>query len=223
MRVLVVEDDPHIAELLRDGLGEDGYEVDVAPSATVGAELAQLFPYSLLILDVMLPEGIDAGYALGRQLRSAGVVTPILYLTARGTVADRVQGLDAGGDDYLLKPFDFTELSARVRALLRRASGSAQNTLTLPGGWVMDLAGRELYRAGVRADLARREFGVLELLALHPGRVFTRDEIIDRLWGGEAGVEAKVIDVYVSIIRRKTDDALIVTLRGTGYRLGDGG
>jgi DNA-binding response OmpR family regulator len=223
MRLLIVEDDPHIAELLRDGLSEDGYEIDVAPSATVGAELAQLFPYSLLILDVMLPEGIDAGYVLGTQLRAAGVVTPILYLTARGTVADRVQGLDAGGDDYLLKPFDFTELSARVRALLRRASGNAQNTVQLPGGWVMDLAGRDLYRAGVRADLARREFGLLELLALNPGRAFTRDEIIDRLWSGEANVESKVIDVYVSIIRRKTDDTLIVTLRGTGYRLGGAG
>ena len=220
MRVLIVEDDPHIAELLRDGLSEDGYDCDRASSATEGEELAHLFPFSLLILDVMLPECIDAGYQLGRRLRQQGVNTPILYLTARGTVEDRVEGLEAGGDDYLVKPFAFRELRARVRALLRRASGNAQNTLPLPGGWVMDLGGRELYRAGVRADLTRREFGLLELLGLNAGRAFTRDEIIDRLWSGESGVEPKVIDVYVSTIRRKTDDALIDTLRGVGYRLG---
>lgn len=220
MRLLLVEDDPHIAELLRDGLTEDGYECDHAANATQGAELAHLFPYGLLVLDVMLPEGMDAGYKLGQKLRAEGVTTPILYLTARGTVEDRVEGLEAGGDDYLVKPFAFKELRARVRALLRRASGNAQNTLALPFGWMMDLSGRELYKEGVRADLTRREFALLELLAMNAGRAFTRDEIIDRLWSGEGGVEPKVIDVYVSTLRRKTDDLLIETLRGTGYRLG---
>lgn len=220
MRVLIIEDDPHIAELLRDGLTEDGYECDHAANATQGAELAHLFPYGLLLLDVMLPEGIDAGYTLGKRLRFEGVTTPILYLTARGTVEDRVEGLEAGGDDYLVKPFAFKELRARVRALLRRAGGNAQNTLPLPFGWVMDLGGRELYHSAERADLTRREFALLELLALNSGRAFTRDEIIDRLWSGEAGVEPKVIDVYVSTIRRKTDERLIDTLRGVGYRLG---
>lgn len=220
MRLLIVEDDPHIAELLRDGLTEEGYECDHAGSATEGEELAQLFPYGLLILDVMLPEGIDAGYKLGQRLREGGVTTPILYLTARGTVEDRVEGLEAGGDDYLVKPFAFKELRARVRALLRRASGNAQNMLALPYGCMMDLSGRELYQGGVRADLTRREFALLELLAMNAGRAFTRDDIIDRLWSGEGGVEPKVIDVYVSTIRRKTDERLIETLRGTGYRLG---
>lgn len=135
MRLLIVEDDPHIVELLRDGLTEDGYECDRARSATEGEELAQLFPYGLLILDVMLPEGMDAGYKLGKRLREINVTTPILYLTARGTVEDRVEGLEAGGDDYLVKPFAFKELRARVRALLRRASGNAQNLLALPLGW----------------------------------------------------------------------------------------
>ena len=220
MRVLIVEDDPHIAELLRDGLTEDGYDCDLARSAAEGAELARLFPYGLLLLDVMLPEGIDAGYHLGQQLRAEGIAAPMIYLTARGPVEDRVEGLEAGGDDYLVKPFAFRELRARIRALLRRAGGNAQNALTLPHGWVMDLGGRELHRAGVRADLTRREFALLELLALHPGRAFTRDEIIERLWSGDAGVEPKVIDVYVSTVRRKTEDRLIETLRGTGYRLG---
>lgn len=222
MRLLIVEDDPHIAELLRDGLTEEGYDCDHAGSAAEGAELARLFPYGLLILDVMLPEGIDAGYRLGRSLREGGLTMPFLYLTARGTVEDRVEGLEAGGDDYLVKPFAFKELRARVRALLRRASGHAQNTVTLPGGRVMDLGGRELYASGVRTDLTRREFALLELLALNPGRAFSRDEIIERLWGGEGGVEPKVIDVYVSTIRRKTGEGLIETVRGTGYRLGRG-
>ena len=122
---------------------------------------------------------------LGQQLRAEGIAAPMIYLTARGTVEDRVEGLEAGGDDYLVKPFAFRELRARIRALLRRAGGNAQNALTLPHGWVMDLGGRELHRAGVRADLTRREFALLELLALHPGRAFTRDEIIERLWSGD--------------------------------------
>ena len=222
MRLLIVEDDPHIAELLSDGLTEEGYECDRASSAAEGEQLSQMFPYALLILDVMLPEGIDAGYRLGEKLRSAGVKTPLLYLTARGTVEDRVTGLEAGGDDYLIKPFAFKELRARVRALLRRASGNTQNSVPLPGGWTMDLGGREVYAGGVRADLTRREFALLELFALNPGRAFSRDEIIERLWRGEGGVEPKVIDVYVSTLRRKTAEALIDTIRGTGYRLGRG-
>lgn len=223
MRLLIVEDDPHIAELLQDGLTEEGYVCDQASSASEGRELAQLFPYGLLLLDVMLPDGIDAGYQLGRQLRAAGVTIPILYLTARGTIEDRVEGLEGGGDDYLTKPFAFQELRARVRALLRRASGQAQNAVPLPGGWIMDLGGREVYASSVRTDLTRREFALLELLALNPGRVFSRDDIIERLWGGESGgVEPKVIDVYVSTIRRKTSELLIDTVRGIGYRLGRG-
>ena len=222
MRLLIVEDDPHIAELLSDGLNEDGYECDRASSAAEGEHLALLFPYALLILDVMLPEGIDAGYQLGERLRAAKLATPILYLTARGTVEDRVTGLEAGGDDYLMKPFAFRELRARVRALLRRASGNTQNALPLSGGWMMDLGAREVYAAGVRADLTRREFALLELFALNPGRAFGRDEIIERLWRGESGVEPKVIDVYVSTLRRKTSETLIDTIRGTGYRLGRG-
>lgn len=222
MRLLIVEDDPHIAELLTDGLTEEGYECDRAASAAEGEHLARLFPYALLIVDVMLPEGIDAGYRLGERLRTSGLNTPMLYLTARGTVEDRVTGLEAGGDDYLIKPFAFKELRARIRALLRRASGNTQNSVPLPQGWMMDLGAREVYAAGVRAELTRREFSLLELFVMNPGRAFSRDEIIERLWRGEGSVESKVIDVYVSTLRRKTNDALIDTVRGTGYRLGRG-
>lgn len=223
MRLLIVEDDPHIAELLRDGLSEDGYECDHAASASQAEALAHLFPYALLLLDVTLPEGPDAGYRLGERLRGAGLTLPVLYLTARAAVEDRVSGLEAGGDDYLVKPFAFRELRARVRALLRRASGNAHNSVPLAGGWLMDLSGRELHAGGRRAELTRREFALIELLALHPGRVFSRPELIERLWRGEAGVEPKVIDVYVSTLRRKTSEALIDTIRGTGYRLGRAG
>ena len=222
MRILIVEDDPFISELLIDGLGEEGYECEAVATATQGEELARMFPYGLLILDVMLPEGAGAGYRLGRQLREHGVRTPILYLTARGTVEDRIVGLDAGGDDYLAKPFDFGELRARMRALIRRASGHPQNVVPLPAGFVLDLTGRELCCGGQRTELNRREFMLLELLALHPGRAFTREEIVDRLWRGEGGVELKVIDVYVSTVRRKSHEALIETIRGHGYRLGQG-
>ncbi|GGJ87200.1 response regulator transcription factor [Deinococcus aquiradiocola] len=218
MRVLIVEDDPFISDLLSDGLAEEGYECDVAGTAAEAGELARLFPYGLLILDVMLPEGADAGFQLGRQLRRHGLTTPVLYLTARGTVEDRIEGLDAGGDDYLTKPFDFGELRARIRALLRRVSGHPQNVVALPAGFTLDLSGRDLYREGRRTDLNRREFMLLELLAMHPGRAFTREEIVDRLWGGDGGVELKVIDVYVSTVRRKTHETLIE--RGHGYRLG---
>ena len=252
MRLLIVEDDPHIAELLQEGLSEDGYACDVAGSAAQGASLARLFPYALIILDVMLPEGPDAGYTLGRELRAAGSQTPILYLSARSNIEERVTGLDAGGDDYLGKPFALRELRARVRALLRRSSGLARNVLRLPGGWQMDLGGRTVWRdpeappvlevgaaaargqavqteavrpeparpEPVQADLTRREFALLELLALHPGRAFSRQDIIERLWSGESGVEPKVIDVYVSTLRRKTAEELIDTVRGLGYRLG---
>ncbi len=250
MRLLIVEDDPHIAELLQEGLSEDGYACDVATGARQGASLARLFPYALILLDVMLPEGADAGYELGRELRQGGVQTPILYLSARSNIEERVTGLDAGGDDYLGKPFALRELRARVRALLRRSSGLARNLLRLPGGWQMDLAGRTVWQQTetqpgadlgglggvipealeaaprqaaappVQAELTRREFGLLELLALHPGRAFSRQEIIERLWSGESGVEPKVIDVYVSTVRRKTAEELIDTVRGLGYRLG---
>ncbi len=248
MRLLIVEDDPHIAELLQEGLGEDGYACDVATSAGQGGSLAKLFPYALILLDVMLPEGHDAGYVLGRELRAGGVQTPILYLTARSNVEERVTGLDAGGDDYLGKPFALRELRARVRALLRRSSGLARNILRLPLGWQMDMAGRTVWQAPdspapgplseefdrlradrpspdrpgvqVQAELTRREFALLELLALHPGRAFSRQDIIERLWSGESGVEPKVIDVYVSTVRRKTAEELIDTVRGLGYRLG---
>ena len=219
MRLLIVEDDPSIRELLTESLTEDGFEVTSATNASEGLALAQLFPFALLILDVGLPEGHDAGFVLGRALREAGLNAPILYLTARTSIKDRVTGLEAGADDYLIKPFAHVELRARLQALLRRAGGYSQNLLELAFGWTLDLAQREVRLNGQVANLTRREFGLLELLACNPGRVFERFEIIERLWADEAGVDQKVIDVYVSTVRRKTDERLIETLRGIGYRI----
>ncbi len=220
MRILLLEDDPYILELLLEGLAEDGYECTPCSSADEALELAQLFPFSLLILDVMLPEGADAGFDLGQTLRQKGISTPILFLSARSSIDDRVRGLEVGGDDYLSKPFAYRELLARVKVLQRRSSGQAQNVLNLPHGWSMDLNSREVYSASTRAELSRREYLLLELFACTPGRAFERLEIIERLWSGEGAVEAKVIDVYVSTLRRKTAEGLIETVRGVGYRLG---
>ena len=219
MRLLIVEDDPSIRELLTESLTEDGFEVSSATNASEGLALARLFPFALLVLDVGLPEGQNAGFRLGRELREAGLTAPILYLTARTAIEDRVTGLEAGADDYLIKPFAHVELRARLQALLRRAGGFTQNVLELPFGWRLDLSLREVSLGGQVSPLTRREFGLLELLACNPGRVFERPEIIERLWADEAGVESKVIDVYVSLVRRKTDERLIETMRGVGYRV----
>ena len=217
MRILIVEDDPGIAELLEESLGEDGFDCSLASSASEGLALAKLFPFALLVLDVGLPEGIDAGFELGRELRRVGITAPILFLTARSALEDRVAGLEVGADDYLVKPFAHLELRARLRALLRRSSGQVQNIFSLPFGWQLDLSMHEVRFKGQVVALARREYGLLELLACNPGRVFERGEIIERLWADESGVELKVIDVYVSLVRRKTDERLIETVRGVGY------
>ena len=204
MRILIVEDDPFIADLLRDGLADDGHECDLGGSAAEGEELARLFPYCVLILDVMLPEGIDAGFRLGERLRAGGVNTPILYLTARGAVEDRIQGLDSGGDDYLGKPFDFGELRARIRALLRRASGHAQHTVTLPQGFVMDLSSRELYQGGVRSGLDVLRYMSLGAAAVMIGRPW--------VWALGAGGQTGVAHV-LQLIRAELATAMALTGR----------
>ena len=218
MRVLIVEDDAFIAELLSDGLADDGYECDVASSAAQGEELARLFPYGVLILDVMLPEGAEAGFGLGQRLRQYGLPTPILY--PHGARHGGPTGYAAWTSATITwaNPLILVNCAPDSGRCLRRASGHPRNTVALQEGWMLDLSGREVLKGELRAELTRREFLLLELLVLHPGRVFGRDEIIERLWGGEDGVEPKVIDVYVSTLRRKTHESLIETVRGSGYR-----
>lgn len=225
MRLLVVEDNPKMAAFIRQGLSEQNYAVDVAESGREGQELAILRSYDAIILDVMLPD--RDGRTVCRNLRQWGVQTPVLMLTALGATMDKVAGLEAGADDYLAKPFEFVELVARLRALLRR--GQAQEaTLLKFDDLEINLLTRQVARAGKKIKLTAREFALLEVLMRNPNRVLTRAEIGERVWEMDFDSDSNVIDVYVSQLRRKIDKGferpLIQTVIGTGYalRLDDG-
>lgn len=220
MRLLLVEDDPRLAKLICEGLREDGLIVGHAANATLGGNIAELETFDLLILDVMLPEGSDAGFALARQLRTRGDRTPILFLTARADMDSKVAGLETGGDDYLAKPFDFRELHARIRALVRRAKGGSSNAVSLPLGYTLDLGAREVTLGGQPVALTPREYALIECFGINAGRAYSRDALIARVWPEDTNVELKAVDVYVSTLRRKLGEAMIETVRGIGYRLG---
>ena len=220
MRLLLVEDDPRFAKLIVEGLSEDGLIVEHAADATMGANIAELEGFDLLILDVMLPEGNDAGFALARALRARGDHTPILFLTARADMDSKVAGLETGGDDYLAKPFDFRELRGRIRALVRRSKGGSSNLVSLPLGYTLDLGAREVTRAGQPIALTPREYALIECFGINAGRAYSRDALIARVWPEDTGVELKAVDVCVSTVRRKLGEAIIETVRGFGYRLG---
>ena len=225
MRVLVAEDDLRLAELLGEALGEVGWEADVVHDGRTAylRALGDGPPYDVLLLDRVLPE-VD-GLTVCRRLRDLGVTTPVLVLTARGEVRDRIQGLDAGADDYLPKPFDLDELLARLRALHRR---SAYDGADLPevveiAGLVVDGGARRVRRGGTEIELSAREFDILHLLATHAGQVVSRFTILDEVWDGETDLRSNVIDVHLATIRAKIDKpfgtATITTVRGAGYRL----
>ncbi len=219
MRVLLVEDDPRLARLILSGLSEDGLIVDHSPNATIGLNMTELETFDLYILDVMLPEGSEAGFGLARAVRKRQDHTPILFLTARADMDSKVAGLETGGDDYLAKPFDFRELHARIRALVRRAKGGSSNVVALPLGLTLDIGSKELL--GVSgANLTPTEYALLECFALNPGRAYSRGALIERVWREDSEVDQKVVDVYVSTLRRKLGEGIIDTVRGTGYRLG---
>lgn len=220
MRILLVEDEPAIAKFVRQGLREAGYAVDVAEDGLVGLDYAQAVAYDVLVIDIMLP--VLDGLALMRALRRQGNKTPTLMLTARDTVADRVDGLDAGADDYLVKPFAFSELLARVRALLRRPPLQGGTVLQV-GDLAMDTATREVRRGGCLVELTPRECAVLEYLMRHPGQILTRTQIGEHVWDLDFYNESNVVDVYIGYLRRKLDQrdsmSLIQTVRGVGYRI----
>ncbi len=220
MRILVVEDEHRLAAVLKQGLTEQGYAVDLAHDGEEGLGLAELEPYDLLILDVMLP-GLD-GLAVCRQLRARGRHMPVLLLTARDAVDDRVTGLDSGADDYLTKPFAFRELLARARALLRR-DGRSRESVLRAGNLTLDPATREVRRAGRAIELTSKEYAVLEYLLHHPNRVLTRTQIAEHVWDYDFVAMSNVIDVYIRSLRRKLDDddepRLLHTVRGAGYQL----
>jgi len=220
MRLLLVEDDPRLAALILEGLAEDGLNIEHATDATTAESVCALRSFDLLLLDVMLPEGPQAGFELAKVLRARQDRTPILFLTARSDLDSRVTGLDTGGDDYLTKPFEFRELRARVRALVRRSVGEATNTLPLPLGFRLDLAAHQVLQAGRPIPLTPREYALIECLGLHPGRAYARNSLIERVWPEDSGVDLKVVDVFVSTVRRKLGEGMIETVRGLGYRLG---
>ena len=220
MRVLVVEDEERIAEFIRDGLNEHGYAVDVARDGGEALDWADIAEFDLIVLDVMLP--VRNGLDVCRTLRSRGLRTPILMLTARDAVEDRVTGLDSGADDYLVKPFAFAELLARLRALARREP-QVRSALLRVGELTMDTATREVSRAGVVIDLTTKEYSLLEYLMRHPDQVLTRTMIAEHVWNYDFDNATNVIDVHVKNLRRKIDGnsgaRLIQTVRGAGYRI----
>jgi two-component system OmpR family response regulator len=225
MRILLVEDARALARSIADGLSEEGFSVDVVHDGADGLHLAREIAYDAIVLDRMLPS-LD-GLTLLKRLREEDVRAPVLLLTALGQVNDRIEGLDAGADDYLVKPFAFEELIARVRALVRRAHGRAANELGL-GRLRLDLAARLATVDGAPLHLSAKEFSLLELLALDPGRTFSRTAIAERLYDEESDRDSNVIDVFVARLRRKLDEAglpgaeVVRTMRGAGYRLDPG-
>jgi two-component system, OmpR family, response regulator MprA len=216
--ILVVDDDPKIRSVLGRGLRFEGYNVHLAADGHEGLRIARETPLDLVILDVMLPR-MD-GLEIARRLRR-GMSVPILMLTARDAVPDRIAGLDSGADDYLIKPFDFDELLARVRALLRRTQPQSEEVLTF-ADLRLNTGTREAYRDGRRIDLTTREYELLELFMRHPRQVLLRDQILDRVWG-DATVESNAIEVHIGRLRDKLEaddeERLIQTIRGAGYAL----
>ena len=220
MRILLVEDDRKVASFIRKGLSEEGYAVDVAPDGETGLARGLDRLHDVIVLDVMLPG--KPGFQVLRELRQARVATPVLLLTAREAVEDKVQGLDAGADDYLTKPFAFAELLARVRALLRRGK-AGQAPILQVADLTLDPATRAVKRGGEAIPLTNREFALLEYFLRNPGRVLTRTMIAEHVWDYSFDSGTNVIDVYVNYLRKKIDadraPKLIHTVRGVGYVL----
>jgi DNA-binding response OmpR family regulator len=222
LHILVVEDEQKLATLLRRVLSEERHTVDVANDGTSGLDLAESDTYDLVILDVMLP-GVD-GVEVCRQMRSDGVQTPVLMLTARGSVDDKVAGLKSGADDYLVKPFAMAELQARVDALLRRRNqGFDASTELKAGDLELDLVRHEVRRGGRIIELTAKEFALLEYLMRNPGQVLTRTQITDHVWRYDLDALSNVVDTYIHYLRDKIDRGfshpLIKTVRGVGYKV----
>ena len=231
-RILIVDDEPAVREALQRSLDFEGYDTEVAVDGADALEKAAAYQPDLVVLDIQMPR-MD-GLTAARRIRGGGDTLPILMLTARDTVGDRVTGLDAGADDYLVKPFELDELFARIRALLRRSSyaaavspaAQADEALTF-GDLRMDLATREVTRGGRQVELTRTEFTLLEMFMAHPRQVLTREQILKAVWGFDFEPSSNSLDVYVMYLRRKTEAGgeprLVHTVRGVGYVLRQGG
>ena len=218
MRVLVVEDEISLANLIKEGLEDEDYSVDVANDGEEGLYLALNEPYDIIILDIMLPK--KDGIEIAKIVRSKDIKTPILMLTAKDTVQDKVLGLDSGADDYLTKPFSFDELLARMRAVLRRSFGEAKNIVKV-ADLELNLDTHEVKRAGKVVDLTSKEYALLEYLVLNKNKLLSRTDIIEHIYGYNYDFDSNVVDVLVARLRRKvdknSDKKLIHTVRGGGY------
>ena len=223
MRILVVEDERRIAAFIKRGLEEERYAADVAYDGEEALDWADVVEYDLIVLDVLLPK--KDGIQVCRELRSHGSKVPILMLTARDAIEDRVQGLDSGADDYLVKPFAFQELLARLRALLRR-SGAVKTTRLQVGDLALDTLTHRATRGGRAIELTAREYALLEFLMRHPGQVLSRTQIAEHVWDYDFFSTSNVVDVYIRYLRRKidldSDVKLIKTVRGAGYKIEGG-
>jgi DNA-binding response OmpR family regulator len=221
MRVLIVEDERKISAYVKRGLEEQGYAVDAAYTGTEALDFADAAPYDLILLDILLPE-MD-GLAVCRELRRKGNRTPVLMLTARDAIDDRVAGLDAGADDYLVKPFALKELLARLRALNRRGADVPKSPVLQLADLTLDTLTRRVKRGNKTIELAAKEYAVLECLLREPERVLTRTQIAEHVWNYDVFNQSNIVDVYIKNLRRKIDDGfevkLIHTIRGAGYRL----
>lgn len=223
MRILVVEDEHKIANAIKQGLVQEKYAVDVEYDGDSGLGSALSEPYDLMIVDLMLPGSVQ-GIDICRQVREAGIHAPILILTAKDQVTDRVTGLDAGADDYLVKPFSFEELLARIRALLRRPS-QTQNAVLKVADLTLDTTNYDVKRAGRPINLSSKEFALLEYLMRNSGRILSKESIISHVWDFDADILPNTVEVYIGYLRSKIDKpfkgpALLHTKRGFGYRLG---
>ncbi len=222
MRILVADDDAKAAGLLVQGLKAEGYAVDLATDGDEAVWLAETNPYDALVLDVMMPA--KDGFTVVRHLRKKGISTPVIFVTARGEVEDRVRGLDAGGDDYLAKPFSLAELLARLRAMLRRQRPQATNVLRL-GDLEMDLLSRKVRRAGQDIVLTNREFALLEFLLVNSPKPVSKMAIVEHVWDQHFDSQTNVVNVYVNYLRNKIDlpgsRPLLHTVRGVGFALKD--
>ena len=220
MRVLIVEDEAKMASLIRRGLRREGIAADLAREGEDALWMAGATEYDAIVLDLMLP-GID-GFEVCRRMRDDGIPSPILMLTARDGVHDRVAGLDAGADDYLVKPFSYAELLARLRALARRARGERSPELRV-GDLRMDPAKRQVWRGETEIELSAKEFAVLEVFMRRPGEVLSRFQLLEHAWDYEYENRSNIVDAYVRLLRRKVDQPFgtksIQTVRGAGYRL----
>jgi two-component system, OmpR family, response regulator QseB len=216
VRLLLVEDDPMIGEAIRAGLKREGFTVDWVHDASAAAGVLRSEPFEVMLLDLGLP-GVD-GLQLLKALRGRGEVLPVIILTAHDAVADRVRGLDAGADDYLVKPFDLDELAARIRALLRRKAGRSSSGLEHLGV-VLDPAAHRVTQDGVEVALSPREFALLQLLLERPGAILSRAQIEERLYGWGEEVESNAVEVHIHGLRRKLGAQFILTVRGVGYRV----